>query len=136
MANLVDTNIVAELARKCPDEGVLEWADGVTNVMLSVVTVDEVYFGLSWHPNDRVLAWFEQFLADHCEVLPITEAIAQRSGWLRGEFRQRGETRTQADMLIAGTAQVHALAVVTRNERDFRGCGIPILNPFTGEAGR
>ncbi|MEM6839922.1 MAG: hypothetical protein AAF609_24185 [Cyanobacteria bacterium P01_C01_bin.120] len=39
-------------------------------------------------------------------------------------------TRTQADMLIAATAQVHNLALVTRNTRDFENCDIQILNPF------
>ena len=106
------------------------WAQRTPSVQLSVVTVEEVYFGLSWHRNDRVLDWFERFFDTHCDLLPITSAIAQRSGWLRGELRRRGETRTQADMLIAATAQVHGLTLVTRNERDFRGCGIPILNPF------
>ena len=37
----------------------------------------------------------------------------------------------QADMMIAATAQVHALTVVTLNEDNFRGCGIPVLNPFS-----
>lgn len=130
MAYLVDTNVIAELARKQPNAGVVAWASGVSSLTVSVVTVDEVYFGLSWRPNDRVRAWFERFLQRHCEVVPVTEAIAIRAGWLRGELRRNGETRTQADMLIAGTAQVHALSVVTRNERDFHGCGIPVLNPF------
>jgi predicted nucleic acid-binding protein len=130
MTQLADTNIVAELVRKRPDSGVVAWAGRATSVALSVVSVEEVYFGLSWHRNDRVLDWFERFLDLHCEVLPITGVIAHRAGWLRGELRRRGQTRTQADMLIAASAQVHGLTLVTRNERDFRGCGIPILNPF------
>ena len=47
--------------------------------------------------------------------------------WLKG----RGQTSTQADMLIAATAQIHGLTVVTRNVRDFDGCGIAVLNPFS-----
>ena len=42
-----------------------------------------------------------------------------------------GQVREQADMLIAATAQIHALTLVTRNVRDFDGCGIAVLNPFT-----
>ena len=51
---------------------------------------------------------------------------------LRGRFRAAGEQRTQADMLIAATVAAHGLTLVTRNNRDFDGCGIPVLNPFTG----
>ena len=39
--------------------------------------------------------------------------------------------RAQPDMLIAATAQIHGLTVVTRNVRDFDGCGIAVLNPFS-----
>ena len=46
----------------------------------------------------------------------------------------RGIVRDQADMLIAATAQVHQLTLVTRNTRDFEGCGIGLLNPFSTDA--
>jgi predicted nucleic acid-binding protein len=64
--------------------------------------------------------------------LPITSDIARRAGELRGQLQANGQTRTQADMLIAATAQIHALTIITRNVRDFDGCGIGVLNPFTG----
>lgn len=67
---------------------------------------------------------------DRCRVFPITEAVARCAGTLRGQLRAAGETRTQADMLIAATAQVHQLELATRNVRDFRGCGLALLDPF------
>jgi len=130
MSFLVDTNVLSELVRRDPNPGVTEWARGVTNVSVSVVTVDEVFFGLSWKPNARVLSWFGGFLANHCTVLPVTEPIARRSGQVRGQLQATGRVRTQADMLIAATAQVHGLTLVTRNESDFEGCGVAVLNPF------
>ena len=63
-------------------------------------------------------------------VLPVTGTIARRAGELRAAFAGRGMARSQPDMLIAATAQVHALTLVTRNVRDFDGCGIAVLNPF------
>jgi predicted nucleic acid-binding protein len=131
MSFLVDTNVLSELAKPTPNAGVASWAHGVTRIALSAVTVDEVYFGLSWKPHPRVEQWFEGFLRRHCTVLPVTEEIARQSGLLRGGLRARGTPRTQADMLIAATAQVHALTLVTRNERDFENCGITVLNPFS-----
>jgi len=64
------------------------------------------------------------------EVVPVTKEIARRAGELRGELSRRGITRLQADMLIAATAQLHGLTLVTRNVRDFAECGVPLLNPF------
>ncbi|MBK9347624.1 MAG: type II toxin-antitoxin system VapC family toxin [Burkholderiales bacterium] len=130
---LVDTNILSELMRPQPDAGVLAWLQGREAVnprlTISAVTVDEIMFGLSWHPTARLLAWFDAFVQRH-ECLPVTTDVARRAGVLRGQLQARGQTRTQADMLIAATAQIHALTVVTRNVRDFDGCGIAVLNPF------
>jgi predicted nucleic acid-binding protein len=86
-------------------------------------------YGLSWHPTARLLAWFDAFVQRH-EVLPVTTDVARCAGALRGQLQLRGQTRTQADMLIAATAQIHALTIVTRNVRDFDGCGVAVLNPF------
>lgn len=128
---LVDTNVIGEIARPKPNAGVLAWAEGLTFLALSAVTVEEISFGLAWRPQPRVREWFDEFLENQCDVLPITPAIAQRSGQLRGTLASRGSTRTQADMLIAATAQIHQMTLVTRNVRDFEGISIGLLNPFS-----
>lgn len=130
MSFLVDTNVLSELVRKRPDPGVLQWAEEVRRVAVSVATVEEVCFGLSWKPNPRIRLWFEEFLANDCEVLPVTAEIAKRSGEIRGQLQARGQTRSSADMIIASTAQEHGLTLVTRNVRDFEDCGISLFNPF------
>ena len=128
---LVDTNVLGELCRRRPAPAVERWAAGAASPFaLSVVTIEEVRFGLSWKPNTRVEAWFERFFAERCEVLAVTAPIARRAGALRGQFRADGRTRTQADMLIAATAQVRQIPLATRNVRDFQGCGLALVNPF------
>lgn len=128
--DLLDTNVLSELSRNRPDPGVLAWAGDRTELAISVVTVEEVYFGLSSRPNPRVMGWFNSFLTEHCRVLPVTGEVARVAGELRGAFKARGVARTQADMLIAATARVNHMKLVTRNERDFAGCGIAVVNPF------
>lgn len=127
---LVDTNIISELVRPKPNRGVLDWADTVTTMALSVITLEEIYYGLAWKPNPRVHAWFDGFVENGCEVFPITKEIAKGCAQLRGHLQSKGLPRSQADMLIASTAQHHQLTLVTRNARDFDHCGITILNPF------
>ena len=128
---LVDTNVISDLARRTPNTGVLDWARTVSTVALSVVSVEEIFYGLSWKPNHRIQSWFEAFLTDHCVACPITEEIAKIAGHLRGHMAAKGEVRTQADILIAATAQVNQQTLVTRNVRYFERCGVPLLNPFS-----
>lgn len=131
MSVLVDTNVLSELSRPRPDVGVQAWSRTVTRVAVSAITVDEVVYGLAWRPNPRVEEWFDSFLASHCDVLPVTAQIARHAGHLRGTMRAHGRQRTQADMLIAATAMLHGLTLVSRNVGDFDGCGIALLNPFS-----
>lgn len=129
---LCDTNILSELVRPKPHPNVLAWADATPRLAVSVITVDEIRFGLSWRPNPRISEWFDGFFDRHCDILDITPAIARLSGHLRGRLRGSGQTREQGDMLIAATAKIHGLPLVTRNVRDFDGCGIDVLDPFRG----
>ena len=130
---LIDTSVLAELGRPRPVPAVERWAAAtVPPFGLSVITVEEIRFGLSWKPNTRIDSWFRRFFSERCQVFPVTEPVAHRAGELRGHFRSVGRTRTQADMLIAATAQVHRFALATRSVRDFEGCGIAVFNPFDG----
>jgi predicted nucleic acid-binding protein len=102
----------------------------VDRITISVVSIEEIAFGLNWKPARKISDWIANFIEQACDVLPITAAIAQRSGELRGRLRAKGITRASADMFIAATAQVHGLTLVTRNVRDFDGLRVDVLNPF------
>ena len=86
---LVDTNILSELMRAQPDAGVLAWLQRQELVSprltISAVTVDEIMYGLSWHPTARLLAWFDAFVQRH-EVLAVTTDVARCAGALRGQL--------------------------------------------------
>ena len=130
---LADTNIISELMRPVPHAGVVRWVEALDQTVgfaVSAVSVDEILFGLTHKPRPRALALFNG-LAARITVLDVTEAVARRAGEMRGLLAARGQLRSQADMFIAATAQVHALTLVTRNVRDFDGCGIAVLNPFS-----
>ena len=128
---LVDTNVLSELSRAKPDVNVVRWASSLPlPLAVSVVTVEEVYFGLASRPKEEIRAWFDLFFAESCGILEVSEAVARRAGHLRGRLRAEGWQRTQADMLIAATAQLHQLDLATRNVRDFEGCGITVIDPF------
>jgi predicted nucleic acid-binding protein len=131
MEPLVDTNILAELARPRPNEGVLRWASATGLVAVSVVTIEEIQYGLARRATPKLRSWFERFVSRDCRILDVTMPIARLAGTLRGHLGARGQTRTQADMLIAATAAHHGLLFVTRNGRDFEGCGVSLLNPFS-----
>lgn len=130
MTFLLDTNIISELFRPEPNVGVLAWYSSISRIFISVITLDEISYGLTAKPNLRVQALCDRLLNTNCEVLPITAEMARLAGELRGKLRRQGKPRTQADMLIAATARVHQLTLVTRNRRDFEDCPIQLFNPF------
>lgn len=130
MSYLVDTNVLSELARPNPNAHVVAWAGGLDNMAISVVTLEEIFFGLAAKPSPRILAWFEAFVARRCRVLDVTAAVSRQAGQMRGTLARAGRQRTQADMLIAATAAQHGATLATRNVRDFESCGIAVLNPF------
>lgn len=116
--------------RPRPLERVQGWAAGLDRCAFSVITLEEVWFGLTLRRSARLERWFDEFVRERAQVLPVTPEIARRCAAFRAQFRAGGKARTQADMLIAATASEHDSILVTRNERDFTGCGLRVLNPF------
>lgn len=106
MSYICDKNIISELTRPMPNRGVTAWSDTVTSINLSVITIEEIYYGLTAKPNARIQQWLENFLTTHCQILPITLEIAKCSGELRGFLRTQGKPRSQADIFIAATARI------------------------------
>lgn len=130
---LLDTNVVSELRRLRPHGAVLAWLDGVADadLHLSAVTIGEIQAGIEMTREQDVAkaaeieAWLDQ-VARTYNVLDMNADVFR--AWARLMHRKSGEIIE--DAMIAATASVHGLTVVTRSSRDFEGLNVPLLNPF------
>ena len=136
---LVDTNVVSELRKGSrADPAVRDWADNVPPVacFFSTVSIAEIRFGISRVPDPAFHAELEAWLRDG--VLPwFGDRILQVDGrvllrWRRlvWEGQKANYTYAQPDALLAATALVHELGVVTRNGMDFARAGVRLLDPW------
>jgi len=135
MMYVLDTNVLSEL-RKIrlgkADANVAAWTENVdaTNLFVSAISIMELELGvLSIERKDatqgaRLRAWLEQHVLPEFSgrTLPIDTAVAQRCARLHIPDKR--------DALIAATALVHGMAVVTRNVADFKPTGVTIVNPW------
>ena len=131
---LLDTNVVSELRRPRPHGAVLAWLQAVDDAQLfiSAVTLGEIQAGIELtreQDTDKaseIEAWLDQVAAAY-NVLPL-DAAAFRD-WARLMHR-RSDTLYEVAM-IAASARVHGLTVVSRNVADFKALGMEAFNPFT-----
>jgi hypothetical protein len=130
--------VVSEWTKARPNPGVVEWLAQVDEdeVFLSVVTFAELRHGIERLPAGRrrrqLDAWLRWELAQRFEgrIALIDGAIADESGRLVARHEARGRPIHAMDGLIAATAQVHALTLVTRNAADFQLSVKSVLNPW------
>jgi predicted nucleic acid-binding protein len=133
---LLDTVVVSELRKTQPDAGVLAFLKGQApdTVFLSVLTIGEVEAGIerqrSSNPEfaDKLAQWLAVMELQFARsILPVTPVIAKLWGRLCVQTGNKG-----IDNLIAATALVHNLTVVTRNVKHFEPTGARVFNPFSG----
>jgi hypothetical protein len=135
---LLDTNVVSEWTKPRPNPGVIEWLSQVAEdeVFLSVVTFAELRHGIerlpAGHRRRRLDEWLRGELALRFEgrIVLIDGAIADEWGRLVARQEARGRPMAAMDGLIAATAQVHTLTLVTRNATDFQASVKTVLNPW------
>jgi predicted nucleic acid-binding protein len=130
---LLDTNVISELRRPRPHGAVLAWLQEVADedLHLSAVTLGELQAGVELSREQdpdkaaEIEAWIDQ-VAQTWNVLPLDGRVFRT--WAK--LMHRRPDHLLADALIAATAMVHHLAVVTRNVSDFAVFGVQIVNPF------
>lgn len=130
---LVDTNVVSEARRGAPQA--VAWLRSVDPlaIHLSALTLGEIMRGIALKRKsdptaaDRLAEWLRKLRHDHADrILPITDQIAVEWGRIAA-IRPRGDV----DGLIAATAIVHDLIVVTRNIADFSDTGAATIDPWS-----
>ena len=138
MKYLLDTNVISELMKKEPNQGVTHWIDmcDESTLFLSVITIGELQKGIDKlndkHRVARLQTWVDQDLARRFEgrILSVDLDVAVTWGRLQGSSEKRGIKLPVMDSLIAATAIAHNLIVVTRNVFDLELCQAAVHNPW------
>jgi predicted nucleic acid-binding protein len=137
---LLDTNVLSELMRAKPEPTVMAFVNGIptTALFTSAVTQAEILYGIALLPagkrRDSLLDAARVTLNDHFRgrVLPFDGSAAETFASIAAGRLGSGRPISQADAMIAAIAKSRDATLVTRNSADFLGCGIPVVNPWSG----
>jgi toxin FitB len=140
MSYLLDTNAISEWVKPRPDPGIAQWLDEVDEdrTYLSVITLGELRKGVDRLADGRRRARLDRWLASELpdrfggRMLPVDAAVADEWGRLLARTENAGTPVGGTDALVAATAKVHGLQVVTRNVGPFRDTGVGVLSPWHG----
>ena len=141
MKYLLDTCVISELVNRIPNPRVVDWLERQPSdsLYISFVTVGEIEKGIAKRGGDLRAQRLERWLQDKIlgefadRILPVERSVSLEWGRICGEGERIGRMRPAVDALIAATASVHGLTLVTRNVNDMAGMGVPIFNPFAEE---
>jgi toxin FitB len=136
---LLDTCTISELVVKQPSPNVLDWfaQQSPESLYLSVVTIGEITKGIQKMPTSRrrsdLESWLNHELLVQFQSRIIEVDLATMTIWgeLTGRLEAQGRRLPTMDSLIAATALQTGFTLVTRNEKDFTGTGVTLINPFT-----
>lgn len=138
MRLLLDTNVLSEVTRPRPDEGVLRWLHRLDEdrTFISIISIAEIRRGIalmdSGRKRDALDEWLVHDLPQRFEsrIIPVEGPVALAWGDLMALAKRNGRGLASMDGLIAATAVAHQLAIATRNTKDFEGFGIGIIDPW------
>jgi predicted nucleic acid-binding protein len=131
---LVDANVLSEATRPTPDARVVGWLRrNERDIAVDPIILGEIRFGILLLPAGRRRRQLERWFDDGVSriiCLPWDAAVGLRWAKLLADLRAAGRSMPIKDSLVAATALVHRLAVVTRNRRDFENAGVRLVDPF------
>jgi predicted nucleic acid-binding protein len=138
MTFLLDTTIVSEWTKPRPNPGVIAWLAEVDEdrTFLSVITLMELRYGVERMSlgtrKKRLHEWLELELPLRFEgrVLAIDASVADTCGRIVASREVAGHRIEAMDAVVAATAEVHGLTLVTRNVKDFPSLRLELLNPW------
>lgn len=138
MKYLLDTCVISEMMKPQPNPSVVEWFSEIPDeeVYLSAVTIGELCEGFQKLPPSYRRTAFERWFRIYVEdafasrILPYDKEAAKRWADIMARTSAEGHPRPAIDTMIVAIADLHGMIVVTRNERDMRYTGVPLLNPF------
>ncbi len=134
MRYLVDANVLSEPTRPTPDANVVAWLrTNERDIAVDPIILGEVRFGIlllrKGKRRDGLEQWFDAGVR-RLYCLPWEAETGLRWAQLIANLRAKGRAMPIKDSLIAATALVHGLKVVTRNHTDFQKADVDIINPF------
>jgi predicted nucleic acid-binding protein len=140
MTYLLDTNVVSEAIRPWPDAHVTAWlaARRRATTYLSVLTLGEIEQGIVRSPSpqraERLARWLEEDLMPQFRgrLLLVDATVTKTWGQITGRARLEGQAVGLVDSLLAATAIVHGLILVTRNVSDVAVLPVETINPWDG----
>lgn len=138
MSFLIDTCCISELSKKQPDRNVVSWfsSHDETEMHLSVITFGELIKGVEKLSASKKKAELNQWISYDLKqrfrnrILDISMTEVKKWGEILAVCGNKGTPVPAIDALIASTALVHDLTVVTRNNNDMQPTGVDIVNPW------
>ena len=143
MKYLADTNLLSELLSTRPNPGVMRWLLSVdeNDIAVSVITLAELKRGASrlrpGDRQDRLQDWIDRYIIPRFAGRIVGVGMDEMLEWgtRYGVFEREGRPRAVLDSILAVTALIRGLSVVSRNVRDFDSWGVEVINPWEDENG-